>query len=102
VEIGDNGEIVVFHGYWRNVKTGISVPVILPEQALENMGQHIGIRNIAKIQGLVINRVELGYDTPPPMMQVDELSPAYEIEVLATFEDGSEEELWIYVPATST
>jgi len=103
VAIGDEGNIVYFWALWRNVKSGRTIRItVSPEDALEEMSSYINLRDTPKIKTLVVNRVELGYFTPPPQEAVDELLPTYEIECLATFEDGSEEMELIYVPATSS
>ncbi len=104
VIIGDNGKILEFRCFWRNVEFAEAMPVtVSPEQAIQNMGNNSLVgRDPHKIQKITINSVELGYFAPPPLLSVNEFLPAYEIEFVATFEDGSQNVYVTYVSATDT
>lgn len=104
VIIGDKGKILEFRCFWRNVEFAEVVPItVSSEQAILNMGNNSLVgRDPRKIQRITINSVELGYFTPPPLLTVNELLPAYEIEFVATFEDDSQNTYVTYVSATDT
>ncbi len=59
-------------------------------------------RDPRKVQNIIINSVELDYFTPAPIFGFTEFLPAYEIEFVAGFEDGSEGTYVTYVSATDT
>lgn len=103
VIIGDNGKILEFRCYWRNVEFTESVQItVSPEQAIQNMGSHTSFgRSAGEIQNITINSIEFGYFTPPSMMDVDELLPAYEIRFFVALKDGSGYDWGAYVPATN-
>lgn len=102
VEIGKDGNLVDFYCYWRNVEPGEALPItVSPEQAIRNMGNNsLTGRDPRKIQNITINSVELGYFAPSPSYGADKFLPAYSIEFVATFEDGSEGVYGTYVSAT--
>lgn len=104
VIIGDKGKILEFRCFWRNVEFAEAVPItVSPEQAILNMGNDsLTGGDTRKIQKITINSVELGYFTPSPLLNVNELLPAYEIEFVATFEDDSQNTYVTYVSATDT
>lgn len=104
VTIGDNGNVLDFHCFWRNLEFADALPItVSPEQAILNMGNNsLTGRDPRKIQSITINSIELGYFTPAPIFAFTELLPAYEIEFVASFEDGSEDAYVTYVSATDT
>jgi len=99
VWIGDKGEIVGLVANWRDLKASNPVTIgITPEEALDQLGNHLKIMTV--VTKIAVQNVSFGYWADKTVLENTEyIMPAYIFDCVVTLLDGSQQRMFVYVPA---
>ena len=91
VSIGENGRIISFQGFWREVMEAGIIKIIKPEIAIEKLQSISYGRSTLKPQKVIINQIKLIYFDDRGMQEhQDHLQPVYECECIIVDQNGEQ------------
>lgn len=89
VSIGENGSIVGFQGFWRELQESNDIQIISPREAIEKLNSTGFGKTMVKPQKVIIERVEIVYfDDRGIQEHQDYLQPVYEFEGFLVDKNG--------------
>ncbi len=101
VVFGDNGKIIAFYGYWREVEEAGKIELTVSiEEAIEKLKESSMLLKSSKVATIVINNVRLAYWVGDVLKGPEYLPPIYLFDALVVFTDGTKGLINLWVPAT--
>jgi hypothetical protein len=97
VEIGENGEIASFTGFWKGVEEEGTSSILTPGEALERLSSEGYAVKLDDPKEVTINRVTLGYYVRSVGSGEDYLQPAYLLDITL---DGENSHITAAISAT--